>query len=67
LAPLLFFLDSWVRQGRIKLVLSQILIPGARRSRASTTPEHRRSAAVAELPHRRIHFAFELAFFSFER
>jgi hypothetical protein len=29
LAPPLFFLDSWVRQGLIKLVLLQVLIPGA--------------------------------------
>jgi hypothetical protein len=51
----------------MKLVMSQVLVPGARRSRAPTTPERRRSAAVAELPHRRIHFTFELAFFSFKR
>jgi hypothetical protein len=34
LAPPLFFLDSWVRQGLMKLVLLQVLVPDAHRSRA---------------------------------
>jgi hypothetical protein len=36
-----FFLSSWVHQGLIKLGLLQVLVPGARGSCASTTPEHR--------------------------
>jgi hypothetical protein len=63
LALPLFFLDTWVRQGLIKLVLLQVLVPDARRSHAPTTPERCRSAAVAKLPHQRIPFAFELAHF----
>jgi hypothetical protein len=47
----------------MKLVLLQVLVPDARRSHAPTTPERRRSAAVAKLPHRRIPFAFEFAHF----
>jgi hypothetical protein len=39
LAPPLSFLASWVRQGITKLVLPQVYIPGARRSRAPTTPK----------------------------
>jgi hypothetical protein len=34
-----FFIFSWVRQGLIKLWLLQVLVPGARGSRALTTPE----------------------------
>jgi hypothetical protein len=41
LAPLLSFLASWVRQGLAELVLPQVYVPDARRSRAPTTPERR--------------------------
>jgi hypothetical protein len=67
LVPPLFLLDSWDRQGLIKHMLLQVPVPDARGSRVPTTPERRRSAAVVKLPHRRIHFTCELAFFSFER
>jgi hypothetical protein len=66
-SPPPFFISSWVHQGLIKLGLLQVLVPGARGSCASTTPEHRPPTAVAKLYRRRIPFVFELAFFSFAR
>jgi hypothetical protein len=67
LAPPLSFLASWVRQGLTELVLPQVFVPGARRSRAPTTPEHRRSAAVADPRPRSIFHAGQLVFVVLER
>jgi hypothetical protein len=67
LAPPLSFLASWVRQGLTELVLPQVLIPRARRSRASTTPERRRSAAIADPRPRNIFHAGQLVFVVLER
>jgi hypothetical protein len=67
LAPPLSFLASWVRQGLTELVLPQVFVPGARRSRAPTTPERRRSAAVANPRPRSIFHADQLVFVILER
>jgi hypothetical protein len=41
LVPSLFLFDSWDRQELNEHVLSQVLVPDARGSRAPTTPERR--------------------------
>jgi hypothetical protein len=64
LAPPLSFLASWVRQRLTELVLPQVYAPApvARRSRAPTTPERRRSAAIAGPRPRSIFHAGQLVF-----
>jgi hypothetical protein len=61
------FLIHGFARGSSSLCCRKFSSPAPVGAAPSTTPERHRSAAFAELPHRRIHFAFELAFFSFER
>jgi hypothetical protein len=49
-SPPPFFLSSWVHQGLIKLRLLQVLVPGARGSRASTTSECRPTRRRCQAP-----------------
>jgi hypothetical protein len=49
-SPPPFLLSSWVHQGLIKLGLLQVLVPGARGSRASTTPERRPTRRRCQAP-----------------
>jgi hypothetical protein len=48
--PLPFSLSLWVHQGLIKLGLLQVLVPRARGSRASTTPERRPTRRRCQAP-----------------
>jgi hypothetical protein len=45
-----FFSSLWVHQGLIKLGLLQVLVPRARGSRASTTPERRPTRRRCQAP-----------------
>jgi hypothetical protein len=67
LAPPLSFLAFWVRQGLTELVLPQVFVPRACRSRAPSTPERRRSAAIAKPRPHSIFHANQLVFVVLER
>jgi hypothetical protein len=45
-----FFLSPWVHQGLIKLELLQVIVPEARGSRTSTTPERRPTRRRCQAP-----------------